>query len=159
MGADARSVRRRNDGAFQISLEGSTKMMKRAARSGLIALCSLVGFGAVSTLPATAENIRVFMDYARVLKLDRAVSKVIIGNPNIADVTVSDPQTIVVTGRSFGVTNLVIIDTEGTTLVDERIVVARDGTDQLRVYRNTEPSTLICSPTCERPSEAAAAVN
>ncbi|WP_099866129.1 pilus assembly protein N-terminal domain-containing protein [Pararhizobium haloflavum] len=100
--------------------------------------------------PAAADSdIRVMMDHARILKLDRSVSKVIIGNPEIADVTVSDPQTIVLTGRSFGATNLVIIDGAGNALVDERVVVSRDNADTLRVYRNTDPTMLTCSPGCE----------
>lgn len=113
---------------------------------------------ALSAAPAAADDIRVYMNYARVLKLDRSVSKVIIGNPEIADVAVSDPRTIVLTGRSFGSTNLVIFDQQGTALVDERVVVSRDGEGTLRVYRNTDPTTLTCTPTCEEPM-AGAAIN
>lgn len=129
------------------------------------AFCGAAFFlAAISALPApaAADDIRVFMDYARVLKIDRSVAKVIIGNPQIADVVVSDPQTIVLTGRSFGTTNLVILDGQGNALVDEKIVVSRNAEDTLRVYRNTDPTTLTCSPTCESTATnaaAAAAVN
>jgi len=124
------------------------------------ALALLLGLAAPS--PAAADTgIRVSMNYARILQLDRDVAKVIIGNPEIADVAVSDPNTIVLTGRSYGVTNLVIIDGVGNTLVDERIIVGRDSTNQLRLYRNTEPTILTCSPSCEKPTTgtAAAATN
>lgn len=126
------------------------------------AVCGAVlSVAAIAALPApaAAEDIRVFMDYARVLKIDRNVAKVIIGNPQIADVVVSDPQTIVLTGRSFGTTNLVILDGEGNALVDEKIVVSRNAEDTLRVYRNTDPTTLTCSPTCETTTATATAVN
>lgn len=105
--------------------------------------------------PANAEEIRVFTDYARVLKIDRPVAKVIIGNPEIADVAVSDAHTVVLTGRSFGTTNLVILDGEGRALVDEKIVVSRNGEDTLRIYRNVEPTTLTCTPGCESAERAA----
>lgn len=115
-------------------------------------------FVCLALMPASAnaqQDISVFVDYARVLKFDRMVSKVIIGNPEIADVTVSDPQTIVLTGRSYGTTNLVVLDADGAALVDERIVVGRDQANTLRVYRNVDGVTLTCAPTCEEAGGAA----
>lgn len=112
--------------------------------------CALV-LATVSTFPAYAAEdvIRVFMDHARILKLDRMVSKVIIGNANVADVTVSDPQTIVLTGKSYGTTNLVILDQEGEAIVDERILVSVDEANTLRVFKQTSRSVYSCSPSCE----------
>tara|TARA_R110002020_G_scaffold276136_1_gene491430 strand:+ start:730 stop:1143 length:414 start_codon:yes stop_codon:yes gene_type:complete len=98
---------------------------------------------------ATEDVIRVFMDHARILKLDRMVSKVIIGNANVADVTVSDPQTIVLTGKSYGTTNLVILDQAGDAIVDERILVSVDEANTLRVFKQTARSVYSCSPSCE----------
>ncbi|WP_425336150.1 pilus assembly protein N-terminal domain-containing protein [Sinorhizobium numidicum] len=96
------------------------------------------------------EMMRVYMDHARVLKLDRPVSKVIIGNSEVADATVADAKTIVLTGRNFGTTNLVILDQDGNAIVDERILVSIDEGNTLRVYRQTVRSVLSCTPNCER---------
>ncbi|EDQ35405.1 hypothetical protein HPDFL43_19462 [Hoeflea phototrophica DFL-43] len=105
----------------------------------------------LSPLTAVADEdlIRVFMDHARILKLDRTVSKVIIGNAAVADVTVSDPRTIVLTGKSYGTTNLVILDQEGEAIVDERILVSVDEANTLRVFKQTARSVYSCSPSCE----------
>ncbi|WP_299869179.1 pilus assembly protein N-terminal domain-containing protein [uncultured Hoeflea sp.] len=115
-----------------------------------IAACGLA-LAALSSLPASADSdvIRVFMDHARILKLDRTVSKVIIGNAGVADVTVSDPRTIVLTGKSYGTTNLVILDQEGDAIVDERILVSVDEANTLRVFKQTTRSVYSCSPSCE----------
>ncbi len=94
--------------------------------------------------------MRVYMDQARVLKLDRPVSKVILGNPQVADATVADAKTIVLTGRSFGTTNLVLLDSDGNTIVDERILVSIDEGSTVRVYRQTARSVLSCTPNCEQ---------
>ena len=104
-----------------------------------------------SALPAAAEDemLTVFMNQARVLKLDRAVSKVIVGNSDVADATVADAKTIVLTGRSFGTTNLVILDTDGNAIVDERILVSIDEGNTVRVFRQTVRSVLSCTPNCE----------
>jgi len=93
--------------------------------------------------------MRVYMDQARVLRLDRPVSKVIIGNAEVADATVADAQTIVLTGRSFGTTNLVLLDADGNAIVDERILVSIDEGNTVRVFRQTERSVLSCTPNCE----------
>lgn len=124
-----------------------------------IALGSLA-FVAMSSFPAQAveDVIRVFMDHARILKLDRNVSKVIIGNANVADVTVSDPQTIVLTGKSYGTTNLVILDQDGEAIVDERILVSVDEANTLRVFKQTTRSVYSCSPACEEHVPTAVAI-
>ena len=107
---------------------------------------------ASSAVAAFAEEplMRVYMDHARVLRLDRPVSKVIIGNADVADATVADAQTIVLTGRSFGTTNLVLLDADGNAIVDERILVSIDEGNTVRVYRQTERSVLSCTPNCEQ---------
>lgn len=99
--------------------------------------------------------MRVYMDHARVLKLDRPVSKVIVGNAEVADATVADAKTIVLTGRNFGTTNLVLLDADGNAIVDERILVSIDEGNTVRVFRQTERSVLSCTPICEQHAKRA----
>ena len=107
-----------------------------------------------SLQPVFAEDdiLRVSMNHARVLRLDRAVSKVIVGNSKVADATVADATTIVLTGRSFGTTNLVLLDADGNPIVDERILVSIDEGNTVRVFRQTERTVLSCTPNCEQHS-------
>lgn len=120
-------------------------------RRKLVMAAVSMALAALTPLAAVANDdvIRVFMDHARILKLDRTVSKVIIGNAAVADVTVSDPRTIVLTGKSYGTTNLVILDQEGEAIVDERILVSVDEANTLRVFKQTARSVFSCSPSCE----------
>lgn len=105
--------------------------------------------------PVVAQDdiLRVSMNHARVLRLDRPVSKVIVGNSKVADATVADATTIVLTGRSFGTTNLVLLDGEGNPIVDERILVSIDEGNTVRVFRQTERTVLSCTPNCEQHSQ------
>lgn len=105
---------------------------------------------------AEEDMIRVFMDHARILKLDRAVSKVIVGNAEVADVAVADAKTIVLTGKSYGTTNLVILDQDGEAIVDERILVSVDEVNTLRIYKQTNRQVYSCSPSCEEHTQATA---
>jgi Flp pilus assembly secretin CpaC len=119
-----------------------------AGTARLVAAALIVASSAASA--ADGEPLmRVYMDHARVLRLDRPVSKVIIGNAEVADATVADAHTIVLTGRSFGTTNLVLLDADGNAIVDERILVSIDEGNTVRVFRQTERSVLSCTPNCE----------
>jgi Flp pilus assembly secretin CpaC len=110
----------------------------------------LVLCGIQAPAHAAEDVLRVYMDHARVLKLDRPASKVIIGNSKVADATVADPKTIVLTGRIFGTTNLVLLDADGNAILDETVLVSIDEGNTVRVYRQTDRSVLSCTPNCEQ---------
>lgn len=133
----------------------SARMLTRNVMAGLLLLGGTVLAGNGTALAQGEEQdlLRVFMNHARVLKLDRPVSKVIIGNSNVADATVADATTIVLTGRSFGTTNLVLLDDEGNAIADERILVSIDEGNTVRVFRQTARSILSCTPNCEQHAE------
>ena len=114
-----------------------------------LATTALVLLSTAATAVAEEQYLRVYMDHARVLKLDRPVSKVIVGNAKVADATVADARTIVLTGRNFGTTNLVLLDADGNAIVDERILVSIDEGNTVRVFKQTERSVLSCTPNCE----------
>jgi Flp pilus assembly secretin CpaC len=99
--------------------------------------------------PASAEAIKVFVDQARVVKLARPADTIIVGNPLIADAAVQDASTVVLTGKGFGVTNLVILDRDGSPIVDEQIVVSRASANTVNIYRRADLEALSCSPFCE----------
>ncbi|MGJ7039937.1 Flp pilus assembly secretin CpaC [Shinella sp. BE166] len=121
-----------------------------AVAAAKLATAAIVIMSTVASYAFAEEPLmRVYMDHARVLKLDRPVSKVIIGNADVADATVADAQTIVLTGRNFGTTNLVLLDADGNAIVDERILVSIDEGNTVRVFRQTDRSVLSCTPNCE----------
>ena len=122
-------------------------MLPSGKRIILASFLAAVGFS--ESALAQQDVLRVYMDQARVLKLDRPVSKVVVGNSQVADATVADPKTIVLTGRSFGTTNIVLLDSDGNAIVDERILVSIDEGNTVRVYRQTDRSVLSCTPNCE----------
>lgn len=76
--------------------------------------------------PSWAEvGIEVTMNQARIVKLPRAADTVVIGNSAIADAAVQDASTIVLTGKGFGVTNIVALDSQGSPILDEQVTVVR----------------------------------
>lgn len=108
----------------------------------------LAGLAAVAA-PAQAGTLEVVMNQAKIVKLSSPADTIVIGNPLIADASVQDATTVVLTGKGFGVTNLVVLDAQGNPIVDEQVVVSRQDTDTVRVYRRADVQTLSCTPRCE----------
>jgi Flp pilus assembly secretin CpaC len=121
-----------------------------ALRSFLRIAGAAAALMAATTLAAhSADGIEVVMNQAKIVKLARAADTIVIGNPAIADAAVQDGTTIVLTGKGFGVTNLVVLDETGNPIVDEQVTVTRQTTSSLRIYRRANLQTLSCTPYCE----------
>ena len=100
--------------------------------------------------PAAADaGIQVEMNQAKIVKLARPADTIVVGNPLIADAAVQDASTIILTGKGFGVTNLVVLDSEGNPIVDAQVTVMRQTASSVRVYRRADIQTLSCTPYCE----------
>lgn len=118
---------------------------------------ALLGFALlfVSSLAAPAageeldDAISVKVNLARILRIGAPAATVIIGNPGIADVTIQDPQTLVLTGKSYGRTNLIVLDAAGEPIADTLIEVIQQQADLLTVYQGTQRTTLACAPVCQ----------
>jgi Flp pilus assembly secretin CpaC len=122
-----------------------------AASKRFLSLAGLVsGLLAASVLAAAAgAGIEVVMNQAKIVKLSRPADTIVVGNPLIADASVQDATTIVLTGKGFGVTNLVVLDADGNPVIDEQVTVSRQTASSVRVYRRAEIQTLSCTPYCE----------
>lgn len=103
--------------------------------------------------PIQAPESQIYtveLNKTEVVHLSAPASAVIIGNPNIADISIHSSRTIFVIGRSYGETNLTVLDTSGRTILDADIQVsnnvARNG---VRVFFGGDGrETYHCSPYC-----------
>ena len=117
-------------------------------RSSIVIAALLVAASFVAPAMAGA-GIEVTMNQAKIVKLSRPADTIVVGNPAIADASVQDASTIVLTGKGFGVTNLVVLDTDGSPIVDEQVTVVRQAASSVRIYRRAEVQTMSCTPYCE----------
>ncbi|RAI38913.1 pilus assembly protein N-terminal domain-containing protein [Rhodoplanes roseus] len=119
----------------------------RAALAGA-ALC-LIG-GAAAAEPSTpSEPLVVVMDQARLLRMPEHVSTIVVGNPLIADVSVQAGGLMVITGKGYGVTNLIALDRAGKVLMSEAVQV-QGPPDAVVVYRGIHRESYSCTPDCDR---------
>ena len=108
--------------------------------------------GLWTSAPARADDpINVNVDQAQLVNLPDRVATIIIGNPLIADATVQNGGILVVTGKGFGMTNLLALDRSGRVLMSRMVEVRGPGTsDIVTVYKGIERESYSCAPNCER---------
>lgn len=99
---------------------------------------------------AAAEPLRISVDRAKVMHISRPAATVIVGNPLIADATIQDRQTLIITGRTFGTTNLIVLDEAGEPVADELVSVTAADDELVTLYKRARRETYSCSPSCEQ---------
>jgi hypothetical protein len=95
------------------------------------------------------EPITVRLDQAKLLKVPDRTATLVIGNPLIADVAVQPGGIMVVTAKSYGITNLMALDRGGKTLMEHPIQVVGP-VDSVVLNRGIERESYSCLPICER---------
>ena len=95
------------------------------------------------------DPINVKVNMARILRISAPAATVIIGNPGVADVTIQDPQTLVLTGKSYGQTNLIVLDNAGNPVADTMISVIQAQNDLVTMFNGLARSTMVCAPVCQ----------
>lgn len=109
----------------------------------------LVLLGTASISAQDNAPIEVNVNMARVLRISAPAATVIVGNPGIADVTIQDPQTLVLTGKSYGQTNLIVLDAYGEPIADTLVEVVQMQAGVMTVYQGQLRTTLTCAPVCQ----------
>ena len=108
----------------------------------ILALCATV------VVPATAADVSVILNQAKLVKLPEKVATIVVGNPLIADVSLQPGGVMVITGKGYGVTNLIALDRAGNVLM-ERSLEVQGAENVVVVYRGIERATYVCTPECQ----------
>lgn len=122
----------------------------RSRPVAVIALCLSLALPAI--MPALANDgapISVNVNMARILRINAPAATVVVGNPGIADVTIQDPQTLILTGKSYGQTNLIVLDSQGNPIADTLIEVQQMQAGVMTVYQGQARTSLACAPVCQ----------
>lgn len=132
-----------------------------AALLSTLMLCTLPGFSqvkaqenaqpsdvAIAASDRTA-NVDVFVNMARIVRLGAPAATIVVGNPAIAGVTIQDPRTLVLTGKAFGATNMIIMDAAGNPIADTTVQVKQRADKTVAVYMADQRRSFACEPSCE----------
>lgn len=123
--------------------------LRRCTTHAVFGFSVLAAAVAPPFVPATAgQDLIVRYDQSQLLRLPRPVSEVIIGNPSIADVSVQAGNLLVVTGKTFGVTNIIALDLQKNVIQDQRVIVQRDEARVVNLHKGSQRYSFTCSPNC-----------
>lgn len=121
----------------------------RKRATGITCAALLTGLAAAPITKADASDLIVRYDQSQLLRLPRAASEVIVGNPSIADVTLQDGNLLIVTGKTFGITNVIALDAQHNVIQDQRVMVERDDRKIVNLHKGATRFTYACTPNCE----------
>ncbi len=119
-------------------------------RMSIVRVLTLAVASSFAPLAASAADVTVILDQAKLVKLPEKVSTIVIGNPLIADASVHAGGLMVVTGKGYGMTNLIALDRTGSVLMEKSVEVQGPRTNVVVVYRGVERESYSCTPNCER---------
>jgi len=106
---------------------------------------------AVDRVPGSPTGlVTVHLDEAKILKLSDRTATLVVGNPLIADVAVQPGGILVITAKSYGITNVIALDRSGVILAEHSIQVLGPSDNVVVVYRGIERESYRCVPNCER---------
>ncbi|VAW13265.1 hypothetical protein MNBD_ALPHA09-850 [hydrothermal vent metagenome] len=128
---------------------GRGVMTMQASRIFLAGVAALT-LGSAGSPAIATEQVLVPMDEARIIRLNRAPSTVIVGNPLVADVTVQDERLLVVVGKTYGTTNIIALDEDGQELTRLDVSVRTGGNNNVQVFYGGARMSYTCAPRCER---------
>jgi hypothetical protein len=125
--------------------KGEFAMFRRLSLIVLALTCSSI---VASTAARAASEIVVMADEAKLVSVGGDISTVVVGNPSIADATVQG-QNIFIHGRSFGSTNLIVLDKQGSQIANLGVTVMQGGNSNLTVFRGGGKYSYVCEPNCQ----------
>ena len=96
-----------------------------------------------------SESVDVTIDFAKVMKLTQPAHTIVVGNPGIADATIGDDQTLVLTGKTAGTTNLIVLNEKGDEILNSMVRVSSDIRQLTTVFYGAHRQTFSCAPVCE----------
>ncbi len=96
-----------------------------------------------------AQELNIKVDEATIIKLDRPAKRIILGNPAIADVAAQSSTLLVLTGKSFGHTNMIVLDKNDDEILRRKIRVELSSAAALTLHRGSQRYSYACAPFCQ----------
>ncbi len=125
------------------------------SRSGSFIRAAFLGtatlLSSFALAPASQADEQVTLNKTHIVRLSQPAAAVIVGDPNIADVSVHADNILFLLGRSYGETDLLVLDSYGNTILQTDITVvgnnnrARVNLIEVGIGRES----YNCTPKCE----------
>ncbi len=122
---------------------------KPAIRPLAFACLAFLGLFIIPQFARASGQIVVKVDEALVLRLDRPAKRIILGNPAIVDVAAQANNLLVLTGKSFGNTNIIALDINNNEILNKKLTVQLLSETALTLHRGSDRFNYTCRPYCQ----------
>ena len=124
--------------------------MKMNLRNFSLALAvASSGVFAFGTNHLAADTLVVEKSHAKVFRVSRPAGTVIVGDPDIVKATMQDLKTLVLTGKAYGSTNVIVLDADGEPMIDELVIVQSNQKSTVNVFTQTQVTSIACGKVCQ----------
>jgi hypothetical protein len=120
--------------------------MRRAGRTAILAI--LFASGAATAMAETGSTT-VHINQSRRILLHGAAASVIVSDPAVADVTMIDAHSVILQGKGYGQTDVLVIDRAGRTLLDDRVLVTAPDSGMVTLHRGVNATDYTCAARCQ----------
>lgn len=122
---------------------------KSSGRTAFTTALALSAFLLAAPAASQGSNdLIVKYDQSELVPLPKPAAQIIVGNPAIADITVKSDRMLVVTGKTFGITNVIVLDSHDRVIMSQRVLVRRDEASVINLQRGTSRQSYNCTPEC-----------
>lgn len=125
--------------------------MNATTRSFALSVASVLAVTlsmAAGSAMAQSAAMNLAVDTSQRVSVRGAISSIIVANPQIADATVVDANTLFVTGKGYGSTQITAVDAIGRILFQNQIVVTGGQAGAVRVWRGAQVTEMACATSC-----------
>jgi len=112
--------------------------------AALLATVAMAG----ATAAEAGQRLTLEKNHTLRVSLRGSAGSVIVGNPDIADVSIIDSRTLYIIGKGFGSSAVTVTDGAGRPLFDGEIVVTAAQRNAITVYKGLQPSSVVCTDIC-----------
>lgn len=103
----------------------------------------------IITHSTSSALMKITLNQITMVKLDEQISDALIGNPSIADITIQNNSTFIITGKSYGRTNIILLNKDGETIFNKWVHVDDDTRNVVRIQRGGARLSYTCTPNCQ----------
>lgn len=119
--------------------------MKTMKTAGVLAAAAMA---VMPALVHAGQRVTVEKNHTLRVTLAAPAGTVVVGNPDIADVTVVDSRTIYIVGKGFGNSAVTVAGRDGRSLFDGDVTVTAAQRGAITVYKGLKPSLMVCTNVC-----------
>lgn len=103
----------------------------------------------IVTHSTSSAFMKITLNQVTLVKLEDQISDALIGNPAIADITIQNNSTFIITGKSYGRTNIILLNKDGDKIFNKWVHVDDDSRNVVRIQRGAARLSYTCTPNCQ----------